>query len=477
MSNQAAEPKKKQKEFLETCALLFILTCIVAALTWVIPAGEFEFQELNGRNVVVPGTYHVIERHGQTPWDILTATIKGFQNNNALIFMTLFAGAAIYILQQTKSIDVVFNRFVNRKGVKDPVIIFCVMLFLTIGGATGVFANPAVALLPVGAMISTRMGLDRAAGVFMVYLGCFSGFNVGWASSGLQVAHPIAELPIFSGMPVRVFIHTCNFILIYLFVCRYFKMIRRDPTSSLNYAPGMEVSQYMGMGAMGGEGAQEENREVAAKDIVNLLAAVGAIILIIFGALKLKWAFTEFTAVFLLLSIFLGLYNGYGINGTTRMFIAGCGTMVGAAFVIGFATALGVVLENGKILHTVVYYLSIPITKVGAVVGASVMYFANLVINLFIPSGSGQAAAVMPIMIPIADLAGITRQVAVQAYQFGDGFTNDIVPTAPVLMAMLGIAGVSWKKWAKFYLPVLMIQAVFAVVMLTILQTAGWTGL
>ena len=151
--------------------------------------------------------------------------------------------------------------------------------------------------------------------------------------------------------------------------------------------------------------------------------------------------------------------------------------MVGAAFVIGFATALGVVLDNGKILHTVVYYLSLPITKVGPVVGASVMYLANLVINLFIPSGSGQAAAVMPIMVPIADLAGITRQVAVQAYQFGDGFTNDIVPTAPVLMAMLGIAGVSWKKWAKFYLPVLLIQAVFAIVVLTVLQTIGWTGL
>lgn len=477
MEKETVTTKKKQVEFLETCALLFILTCVVAILTWIIPAGEYEFQELNGRNVVVPGTFHVIERHGQNPWDVFTATVQGFQNNNALIFMTLFAGAAIYILQQTKSIDVVFNRFVNRKGVKDEIVIFCVMLFLTIGGATGVFANPAVALLPVGAMISTRMGLDRAAGVFMVYLGCFSGFNVGWASTGLQVAHPIAELPIFSGLNVRVFIHVCNFLLIYLFVCRYFRMIRKDPTRSLNYVAGMETSEYMGMGAMGGVTAEEETRDVTTKDIVNLLAALIAIALIIFGALRLNWAFTQFTATFLLLSIFLGLYNGYGVNGTTRLFLTGCGTMVGAAFVIGFATALGVVLENGKILHTVVYYLSIPISHVGAVVGASVMYLSNLVINLFIPSGSGQAAAVMPIMVPIADLAGITRQVAVQAYQFGDGFTNDIVPTAPVLMAMLGIAGVSWKKWAKFYLPVLLIQAVFAIVMLTILQTIGWTGL
>lgn len=475
MSNQTAT--KKKPEFLETCALLFILTCVCALLTWIIPAGAFEYQELNGRNVVVAGTYHFIDRNPQGPWDVLTATITGFQNNNALIFMTLFAGAAIYVLQQTKSIDVVFNKFVTRKGVKDSVIIFCIMLFLTIGGATGVFANPAVALLPVGAMISTRMGLDRAAGVFMVYLGCFSGFNVGWASSGLQVAHPIAELPIFSGMPVRVFIHVCNFTLIYLFVCRYFKMIRKDPTRSLNYHAGMDVSEYMGMGAMGDGEVVIEERDITTKDIVNLLAAVGAIVAIIIGAVKFKWAFTQFTATFLLLAIFLGLYNGYGINGTTRLFLKGCGTMVGAAFVIGFATALGVVLGNGKILDTVVYYLSIPITKVGAVAGASVMYLANLCINLFIPSGSGQAAAVMPIMVPMADLAGITRQVAVQAYQFGDGFTNDIVPTAPVLMAMLGIAGVSWKRWAKFYLPVLLIQAVFAIVMLTILQTIGWTGL
>lgn len=478
MPNQTIAGQKKQREFMETCALLFILTCVVAVMTWIIPAGEFDYQQVDGKSVVVPGTYHYVERAGQGPWDVLMATIQGFQNNNALIFMTMFAGAAIYILQSTKAIDVAFNKFVNKKGVKDSVIVFCVMLFLTIGGAAGVFANPAVALLPVGALISTRMGLDRAAGVMMVYLGCFSGFNIGWANtSQLGIAHPIAELPMFSGMPVRVFIHVCNFTLIYFFVRRYFKMIRKDPTKSLNYYPGMETSEYMGLNALGGDVEVEERSELSTKDIVNLLAAFGAIAMIIFGAIKFKWAVNEFTAVFLLLSIFLGLYNGNGINGTVRMFLAGCGTMVGPAFVIGFATAIGVVLANGKILHTVVYALSIPITHVGPVVGASVMYLSNLVINLFIPSGSGQAAAVMPIMIPIADLVGITRQVAVQAFQFGDGFTNDLVPTAPVLMAALGIAGVSWKRWAKFYLPVLLIQAVFAMTMLTILQSIGWTGL
>ena len=151
--------------------------------------------------------------------------------------------------------------------------------------------------------------------------------------------------------------------------------------------------------------------------------------------------------------------------------------MVNAAFIVGFANGISVILASGNILNTIVYWLSIPMSGMGSILGANFMFVANLFINLFIPSGSGQAAAVMPLMVPVADLAGITRQVAVQAFQFGDGFSNCLFPTAGTLMGSLAIAETDWTKYAKWLMPLLGCQVILSFVSLTILQSIGWTGL
>ena len=135
------------------------------------------------------------------------------------------------------------------------------------------------------------------------------------------------------------------------------------------------------------------------------------------------------------------------------------------------------ILASGNILNTIVYWLSIPMSGMGSILGANFMFVANLIINLFIPSGSGQAVAVMPLMVPVADLAGITRQVAVQAFQFGDGFSNCLFPTAGTLMGSLAIAKTDWTKYAKWLMPLLGCQVILSFVSLTVLQSIGWTGL
>ena len=151
--------------------------------------------------------------------------------------------------------------------------------------------------------------------------------------------------------------------------------------------------------------------------------------------------------------------------------------MVNAAFIVGFANGISVILASGNILNTIVYWLSIPMSGMGSILGANFMFVANLIINLFIPSGSGQAAAVMPLMVPVADLAGITRQVAVQVFQFGDGFSNCLFPTAGTLMGSLAIAKTDWTKYAKWLMPLLGCQVILSFVSLTVLQSIGWTGL
>mgnify|MGYP002801340492 FL=1 len=472
------EKKKKFKlEMPSTCALLFMLTIFAAVLTWIIPAGEFDTEKVGNTTRVIAGTYHTIEQSPQGIWDILTATVTGFQNSAVLLVMIMFIGAAVHLLQKTGAIEVAFKSIAGGgKNANDYVIAFVLMLFMTIGGACGVFANPTVALVPIGIILSQAIGLDAATGMMLVYLGAYSGFNIGWANpSTLGVAHPIAELPVFSGMGVRVFIHVVNFIMTYIFVVMYMKRVRKDPTKSLNYEPGKKASDFMGLKEEGD--SSELNGRLTFGQIVALAATLGSIVIVVAGSILFGWGNAQFAAVFLPVSIIIGLANGYGINGTTKEFIAGCSKMVNAGFIVGFANAISVVLTNGHILNTIVYYLSMPLSSAGSVVGANLMMVINTIINLFIPSGSGQAAVVMPLMVPTADLTGITRQVAVQAYQFGAGFADCVIPTAGTLMGSLGIAGIAWNRWVKNYAPLLAVQFVFAVIMLTILQIIGWTGL
>lgn len=468
--------ERKQFQFMHTCALLFLLTAFAALLTWIIPAGEFDYEKVGSVNRVIAGTYHTVEQSPQGLWAVFNATVGGFTKASVLMTMIMFVGAAVYILQQTRSIELAFAKIAGGKKTNDAIVVFAIMLFMTVGGATGVFANPTVALIPIGILVTTTMGLDRTSGFLMVYLGAYSGFNVGWANpSTLGIAHPIAELPVFSGLNVRIVIHIINFIISYYFIMRYFKMVRKDPTKSLNYVPGMQLHEYMGPGAM--EAPESGDAQISSKHYINLLMTFGAIAVIIYGSINYQWSNDKFAAVFLILSILLGIFNGYGVNVTTKMFIKGCSSMLGAAFIVGFANAISIVLADGKILNTIVYAMSIPMTQFGSVIGANVMFIANIFINLFIPSGSGQAAAVMPIMVPVSDLVGVTRQVAVQAFQFGDGFSNCIFPTAGTLMGSLGIAGVDWNRYAKWFLPMIVVQTVFGMIALTILQSVGWTGL
>lgn len=468
--------KERSFNFPHTCALLFFIIVFAAILTWIVPAGEYDTESVGDITRVVAGTYHTVDSNPQGVWDVFMAVVAGFQKATVLIVMIMFVGSAVHMLQESGAIEVSFGKITKMESKNLKVIVFIVMLFMSIGGATGVFANATVALIPIGMILSASLGLDAAAGMLMVYLGAYSGFNVGWANpSTLGVAHPIAELPLFSGFKVRLLIHLINFIITYIFVMMYIKRIQKDPTKSLNYKEGLNTKDYMGLSSLEDESQKDEKLETS--HIISLVATVAAIVSIVIGSLKFGWKNEQIAAAFLILSIVIGISNGYGVNKTTSLFIEGCAKMLSAAFIVGFANGISVILADGNILNTIVYWISKPITKFGPVAGSSLMYVANLIINLFIPSGSGQAAAVMPIMVPISDLTGITRQVAVMAFQFGDGFSNCLFPTAGTLMGSLGIAGIPWNKYAKMFVPFLIVQSILAIVALIILQSIGWTGI
>ena len=442
------ENNKKKLQIPSTCALLFMLMIVCTILTWIVPAGEFDTEKVGDLNKVIAGTYHTVEASPVGPWATIMAVVQGFYKAAKLMVMVMFVGGAVEVLEKTGAIHAAFGKLASKQNLNVNVLVFLVMAFMSIGGAAGVFANPVVALIPIGIILATNLGYDSFTGFLLVYMGAYSGFNVGWANaSTIGTAQPIAELPIFSGFSVRVVLNIINFAICYFFTIRYMKTIKADPKKSLNYEAG---------------------------SLIGLVVAVAAILV---GSVKYKWSYDQIAATFFTLAVVVGLLNGMGINGTTKVFIGGCSKMVNAAFIVGFANGISVILASGNILNTIVYWLSIPMSGMGSILGANFMFVANLFINLFIPSGSGQAVAVMPLMVPVADLAGITRQVAVQAFQFGDGFSNCLFPTAGTLMGSLAIAKTDWTKYAKWLMPLLGCQVILSFASLTILQSIGWTGL
>ncbi|AEV29508.1 putative membrane protein [Sphaerochaeta pleomorpha str. Grapes] len=465
---------KTKREFPNVYVILFVICVFAALLTWIIPAGAFDRVVKNGVSSVVPGSFHFIEQHQQGFWAIFMAIVAGFKAQASLIIMVLFVGAAVYYLQETKALDAAFRQLANSVKGHEEIAIFFIMLVMSIGGATGVFGNVTLVLIPIGVALSAAMGFDPTLGFAMIFFGSFSGFNVGWANfATIGIAQTVAEIPLFSGIGVRLLLNVCNFLLSYFFVWAYFKKIRKDPKNSLNYREGMELSEYMGNG---NGNANIEGAKLSKPQTFALLVSAFGILCVVVGALKFSWKADQISATFLIVILVIGLLFKASLNDIVSMFLKGCQSVIPAAFIIGFANAISLLMKNGQILDTIVYYLSIPINLFGPVLGANFMVLANVFINFFISSGSGQATAVMPIMVPIADLTGITRQVAVQAFQFGDGFTNCILPTVGSLMGGLGFAKLEYGKYLKWVWPLILIQILLSLVAITILQSVGWTG-
>ena len=210
--------KKKRFQIPTTCALLFVLMLISAVLTWIIPAGAYETEKVGNLNRVIAGTYHVVESSPVGPWDAIMAVSGGFYKAAKLMFMIMACGGAVEIMEKSGAINAAFGRLASNRRMNVNLLVLVVMAFMSVGGAAGILANPVVALIPIGIILATSLGYDSFTGFLIVYMGAYSGFNVGWANaSTIGTAQPIAELPIYSGFSVRVVLNIINFAICYLF--------------------------------------------------------------------------------------------------------------------------------------------------------------------------------------------------------------------------------------------------------------------
>lgn len=442
--------KEKKFSFPHPVVTMFLIVVILALCSYIIPAGQYDrvVDPNTGRNVVDPTTYHEVEADPVGFLDIFKTIPEGMKAGQAVIFFILLVGGAFQIITATGAIESGIGHMALKTRGKGGLMIPLIICLFSIGGCTFGMAEENIVFVPVGIALARALGYDAMVGMTMVTLGAACGFCSGALNPfTVGIAQQMAELPMFSGAWLRVIVWVVMIIITALYISRYAKKVKADPTRSyvreLELAEKDEVLQLNDIKPMTG-------RQKAV-----LLVVLAMFVFLVYGIFQLGWGITDIGSLFILGGIVSGFIGGMGPNTIVKEFIAGVRGMAGGAVMVGVARAILVCMENGVIIDTVIYYLSSIISALPKAISVVGMYIVQVIVNFFVPSGTGQAAATMPIMVPLSDILDINRQVAVMAYQFGDGFTSSIIPTSGTLMALLAVAKIPYGKYVKFVAPLM----------------------
>lgn len=470
--SKAAEKKKKFK-VPNAYVILFLILILMSVLTYIVPSGEFDRVMMdNGRMGVVPGSFHYVEKTADMKvnlWGLFTAIPRGMVEAASVMMVVFFAGGMFKILEETavieNSIGIAIRKIEEHNISKHITLVLLTFLFGFFGAAVG-YEN-LMPFVPLGVMVALGLGYDIMVGAAVV----IGGLSVGFATSPINpytvgTAHAIADLPTFSGMGLRTAYCLTALIIMAHHTLRYVKKIEKDPEKSIVKGistEGLEVDH-----------AKFASYSLDGKGKTILAIFLSFIVVVVFGVIKFKWYLTEISALFILYAIIIGLVARFSSDKLIATFMQGAGGIAGGALIVGFARAISVILTQGKIGDTIINNLSAPLQNFSPTVSAIMMTGVQGVINFFIPSGSGQAMATMPIMIPLSDIIGVNRQIAILAFQIGDGLINMIVPTLGGLLAMLALARVPFDKWVKFILPLVLKLYVVGWTFLAIATAINW---
>jgi uncharacterized ion transporter superfamily protein YfcC len=430
-----------------TLVLLFGMIVLALLLTYTLPAGEYQRVENDeGRLQVVPGSFvTVADREPLSPLVVLTAVPRGLEAAAEIIFFVFIIGGAFAVLRETGAVDAALGAALRRLG-HHPLwlIVGGVRLFM-VGSSTIGMAEEYLPFVPVLVALALALRYDALTGVAIMTVGYSVGYGIATINPfTVLIAQDVAGLQPGSGLWYRVALAALFVPIGVHHVWRYAKRVRADRSASL-------VADIPPPAA-----AATRDVPLDAGRLGALAAVAAALVVLVYGLTQRGWYLIEMSALFLGLAALLAAIGRISPNRAAVTFGAGAAELTMTALLIGFARAIQVVLDEGGVIDTIVHGLSVPLESLGPSLAAVGMLIVQALTNFFIPSGSGQAYVTMPIMAPLADVVGVSRQVAVLAYQFGDGFTNILVPTNPVIIGILAIANVPYDRWLKFVLPFLL---------------------
>jgi len=459
---------KKKRSRPDGYVILFFALIFAALLTYIIPAGSFDrITNEEGISLVVPGSYERVAQQPAGFLDVFVAIQQGLIASSGMIFLVIIIGGTFAVIEKTGVFDALIFQTIQKTRNREWMLIVFLSGILSIFGGLGIVSISVIALIPIGLLLARAMKMDAIVGVAIMYLGAYSGFAIGFMDPvRTQLAQRIAELPIYSGLGYRFFIYVVITVITIIYIIRYAVKVKNDPSKSI--LQGNPFPKEFGT-----------DREINGATFtlsqkLTLLIFLAGIGVYVYGVFQYGWSTDEMVGIFIIITVATGIVTRMGANELVAVFIEGCKNIFYGAFIIGLARSIVIVLQDGMILDTIVYWIYLLIEPLSKYTGAILMLIVNAMFNFIVPSGTAHASIMMPIMTPLVDLMDIPRQIAVQAYTMGDGFTNIINPMSGTLLAILALSGIPYSKWLRFALPLVFIWFIFGIIFMIIGVYIDW---
>lgn len=463
---------KSRFELPHVYVILFGLSAVAAVMTYFVPAGEYErVPGPEGRTTIDPDSYTQVAQNPVGLFDFMLVIPKGLIDAGTIVFFTFIIGGLFVVLRNTGiielGVDKLTRRFSGRGILVIPVLMVVFAVIATLIGTQELSLVYVPVILPL--MIALRFDSVVAAGIALC--ATTAGFATGVLNPiNTGLGQKIAGIPVWSGVGLRSAAFVVFVTIAVVYVMRYARKVKKDPEASLVYDDDQAKRQRYQHEAVATVTRATTRQRYAS------LAALGFFGVLIYGVLVQGWFMVEMSGLFIFMGIGVGLIAGLRPTQICEGFNEGFRDVLVGAIIVGVARSVAVVMEDGRILDTIVYGLGQVAGEFPPVLSALGMFLIQMAMSFLVSSGSGQALVTMPIMAPLSDVIEVTRQTAVLAYQLGDGPGNIIFPTSGYFMATIALAGVSYKKWIRFYFPLFLMWVAVAAVFLIIAQAIKWTG-
>ncbi len=462
-------PKVSRMPHIFVILLSFIF--LMAVLTYIIPAGVYERVPVEGttRMMIDPESYHQVDRTPVSLLKLLVAIPQGFVEAGWVVVLTFCVGGAFVVVKKTGAIAIGVDALAKKMSKRGILVIPVLMAVFAFVDAFIGMPELCMVYVPILLPLMLVLGFDSITAAAVALIGSAAGFTAALTNPfTVAIAQKIAGLPLYSGIYFRLITLITTLAIGIIFVMRYARKVQKNPQSSSMYdfdKPRRETLLAEGSG---------ESVKATTKQKLAGISAIAMFLVLIFGVLKYKWDMPEIGGVFIAIAIVSGLLGGLSSKEISESFIQGCHDVLVGALIVGIARGVAVVMVQGQIMDSIVFGLGNAVQSMPSAVTSVGMLIVQSLFNFLVPSGSGQTLITMPIMAPLADIVGVTRQTAVLALQYGDGISNIFYPTSGYFMASLALAGVPWEKWAKFMLPLFGIWTFTGAVFLIIAQVIQW---
>ena len=496
--------KKKKLSFPTAFTVLFIVLILSAVLTYIVPAGSYAKLAYNkednnftitmpdgktsakpaiqqtldqlgikiglnkfvdesiNKPVAIPNTYERVKQKPQGIKEVIEAPIQGTYDTIDIIMFILIIGGVIGILNATGTFNAGIASLSKATKGKEYILIILLNVLIAIGGTTFGLAEETIALYPILMPIFLIAGYDAIVCIATIYMGSSIGSMFSTVNPFSSViASNSAGINFTEGLSFRIIGLVIATIITLVYIIKYANKVKNDPSKSLIYDQKQEIEKRFL-----NESIKDVPKFTFRLKLMLIIFAL-AFVVMVYGVSMKGWWFTEMTALFLIVGIILGFISDLNEKEFVNNFVAGAGDLVGVALVIGVARSINLILENGQISDTLLNYFSLLVNNMNGSIFIILMLVIFIILGFFIPSYSGLAVSSIPIMAPLADTVGLPRDVIVSAYQFGQGLISFITPTG-LILATLAMVDVTYNKWLKFIMPLMIIVAVFAAALLLV---------